>query len=206
MAKKKPQNRYGIKLNDIFVENWTSEDDDRYHFYQVVALRGELTVVVRQIYKKSVAFDGRYERVVPVPDAWVTDEELVRRVQEHNSFGERKLYIIPKDFGVWSSHANLIKEDEKDEMYLEWSGGVDYPEMLRESAPEIAEQLDLKKGSGIYMIDGSFEHGLFGTAVTALAHNNEQRALLRYPDGREEEVVLSELLHRALKSRGYCKE
>lgn len=35
---------------------------------------------VREIGSRMVAFDGHYEEIVPVPDAWISEKSLVRKV------------------------------------------------------------------------------------------------------------------------------
>ena len=59
------------------------------------------------------------------------------------------------------------------------------PYWFSESNPEIAKQLDLEKGSGVYAADRSFAGMEDGC-----------RVIIRYPDGREEEAILNELLQR----------
>lgn len=71
MGKKQVKNRYGVQTGDIF--NWHSlhEDFGGYSFYQVVALRGETQVAVREINQKVIAFDGHcHKGVAPLPDDW----------------------------------------------------------------------------------------------------------------------------------------
>lgn len=52
------------------------------------------------------------------------------------------------------------------------------------------------------MTSEDFKHGIFGTAVTAAA-DAKSNALIRYPDGKGEEVNLRELFDKSLKSRGF---
>lgn len=178
MARKTPQNRYGIKLNDIFAQDCSSPEGNSYNFYQVVALRGELTVAVRRISEKIAAFDGRYESVVPVLDNWVNDEELVRRVQKNEHLD--KLYIEPDK--------HYFRAYKEDGLFLEFPRTPHgYPEELCKSDPELAEQLDLEKGSGIFLIENMEQKAW---------RDYDQKALIRYPDGREEETTLKDLFNK----------
>ena len=82
MKKKTVKKRYGVRVGDIFNIGSYHEDGGGYSFYQVIALRGETQVAVREIGSKVIAFDGVYEGVVPVPNAWISDDVLVRKIHE----------------------------------------------------------------------------------------------------------------------------
>ena len=58
-----------------------------------------------------------------------------------------------------------------------------FPFYFRDYFPEIAEQLDLKTGSGVYAVDKPFQW-----------LDDDCRAVVRYPDGREVETVFRELM------------
>lgn len=187
MAKKTVKNRYGVQVGDIF--NWEShhEDGGGYDFYQVIALRGETQVTVRRIESKVVAFDGVYEGVSPVPDAWVSDEIFVRKVQSSGStpdtglkmFEDGTCSVSVKISDSWLGYAHL----DKKEMYLSWGRSV-FAELLQKYHPDIAKQLDLKQGFGIFAVDRAFK-----------TIGDDCRAVIRYPDGKEQEVIFKELLH-----------
>lgn len=181
MGKKAAINRYGVQVGNIFTQNYTTEDHTAYIFYQVIALRGETQVAVRKILKSRVAFDGRHEQVIPIPDAWASDEILIRKVfSGTEGISQAKINI---EKGWLHGSASLYHSDR--EMCLEWSNGHCMPNWLREHNPEIAEQLHLEEGSGVYVADRSQIGMKDGCLV-----------VIRYPDGREEEVILNELLHR----------
>ncbi len=65
---------------------------------------------------------------------------------------------------------------------------------FREYNPELAEQLDLEEGSGVYAVEKPF-----------VSMGDDCPALIRYPDGREERVILRELLHYEEQMRLYKK-
>lgn len=188
MAKKEVKNRYGVQVGDIF--NWSSHDEDEggYCFYQVVALRGETQVAVRSIRQKVIAFDGHCrEGVVPLPNVWGSDEILVRKVLEGTGTPGAGLKIFEdgacgaciKVFEGWLGYTYL----DRREIYI-YHTSRGYSDFLREYQPEIAKQLDLNKGSGVFAIDRPFEG--FG---------DDCPVVIRYPDGREQEAILKELLH-----------
>jgi len=188
MGKKAVKNRYGVKAGDIF--NWKShhEDGGGYRFYQVIALRGETQVAVREIDSRVVAFDGIYEGVAPISDSWISDKIFVRKVQSSGSTSGAGLKVFEDGTcGVsikiddnWLGYAYL----DKAEMYLACYGHPGYAYRFQEHHPEIAKQLDLQSGSGVYAVDRPFE-----------SYGDDCRAVIRDPDGRKEEVILKELLH-----------
>ena len=110
MGRKAAKNRYGVQVGDIFTQAYSYEDFDGYYFYQVIALRGETQVVVRRIMESMVAFDGHCEQVVPVPDAWVSDEALIRRV--FDGFGSMNRINICIEKG-WNGFAYLDNLDSE---------------------------------------------------------------------------------------------
>ncbi len=176
MGKKATENRYGVQVGDIFVQHCYFEDFGSYNFYQVTALRGETQVVVRPIKKKWIAFDGDNEEVAPIPGAWMSEETLVRKVYDGSNI---EIHIE----GGWCGWAFLYDPDSG-RKYKEWSAGVNVAYLFERYNPEIAGQLDLEKGSGVYIVDGVF--GRIG---------DDCLAEIRYPDGRKQEVTLRELLH-----------
>lgn len=188
MENKIVENRYGVQIGDIFYWHADPEDGGRCEFYQVVALRGTTQVRVRQTGSKIIAFDGDCEGVAPLPDAWVSDEIMVRKVYRgitedspDSEMPEEDLYGVSiKIYDNWLGYAYLDRE----EMYLAKQGKSCFAEMLRESNPELAKQLDLQNGSGVFAVDRPFE-----------SVEDDCRSLIRYPDGEEEKVILKELLH-----------
>lgn len=187
MEKKNVKNRYGVQVGDIFNQQCYYQDGGEYHFYQVTVLRGETQVVVREIDKKTIAFDKYYQKVVPIPNAWISDQVLVRKLHCGSDTSRARIYI---DDG-WNSTAWLDNLDSEG-MYLEYSEGPCMAYWFNKYNPEIAGQLRLKKGSGVYAVDRSFE-GI----------GDDCPAVIRYPDGREEGVILKELLHYEEITRCY---
>ncbi|MCI8614869.1 MAG: hypothetical protein HFJ01_07180 [Lachnospiraceae bacterium] len=194
MKKKTVKNRYGVQVGDIFRRHCCHEDVRYYFFYQVIALRGETQVVVRQIGGKVIAFDRFYERVVPVQNAWASDEILVRKVHavekvpdaEPKTFEDNICSIMIKvSCNGWSGYAHLDKQPEK-EMYLEWCNGPCLSYLFEKYNPELAKQLNLYNGSGVFAADRPFK-----------SCDDDCRAVIRYPDGRQQETTLSVLLHYA---------
>lgn len=174
MEKKK---QHGVQVGDIFNRMYVYEDRRFYSFYQVVALRGrgKTKVEVREIGSGTIAFDGHYEEVVPIPNAWVSEKTLVRRIKKISG----TFYIgIGQD---WMSRAYL-EPDERE--YRTWSdNGPSMANCFQKYHPELAGQLYLYD-SGVYAVDRPFR-----------SVDDDCPALIRYPDGREEKVVLRELFH-----------
>lgn len=200
MGKKEVKNRYGVQVGDIFNLASHYEDGGSHVFYQVVALRGETQVAVRPICQKVIAFDGNnYEGEVPLPNVWCSDEILVRKVMEGTrtpgaglkKFEDGACGVSIKIYEGWLGYAYLDRE----EMYVYYTGfGYSYSYFLQTYHPEIAKQLDLRNGSGVFAIDRPFE-----------GYGDDCRAAIRYPDGREQEVILKELLYwdEEKQKRGY---
>lgn len=177
MARKTVKNRYGIQVGDHFVTDSYSESGSSC-FYRVIRLRGETQVVVREVKSKIVAFDKRYLGLVPVPEFPDANGggEYVRRVDSSGISDDKDIHIyIYKTLG---GRAKLFKGI----FHLSYNTVFSY--MLMQYQPELAEQLDLRNGSGIFAVDDCFRS--IGDACPAL---------ICYPDGREETVILSELLH-----------
>lgn len=168
---KKMETEHGVQIGDIFSWSRTYEDFSACGFYQVVSLRGKTQVAVREIENAVIAFDGLHqEGIAPIKDSWVNDEIRFRKV----CYYDGKPYI-KDDFG-WP--ADLGTE----EMYI-IHGISAFTKELCKYHPDIADQLDLKQGSGVFAIDRPFN---------SIADNC--RAVIRYPNGEQQEVILSELL------------
>ena len=174
MGKKEVKNRYGVKVGDIFCDKRCT---NAYFFYKVVALRGETQVAVRRIDKKCIAFDGYYKCIVPLPDAEVARVYICKVRGDQD-----KPYIVvrhsPSPF-LWTHCAAL----EREKTFMELHEKDGFPFYFRDYYPEIAEQLDLKTGSGVYAVDKPFQW-----------LDDDCRAVVRYPDGREVETVFRELM------------
>ena len=188
MGKKTVKNRYGVQIGDIFNRESHHEDGGGYSFYQVIALRGETQVVVREIRSEVIAFDGIYEGVAPVPDAWISDKIFVKKVYADGSTPDAGLKMFEdgicsvsiKIADNWFGYAHL----DRKKMYLEWYNGPSFAYVFKKYNPELAKQLDLKNGSGVFAVDRPFE-----------SYGDDCPAVIRYPDGREQEAILNILLH-----------
>lgn len=174
IGKKKAENRYGVQVGDIFSENRLNCNYSS--FYQVVALHGESKVKVREIDRICVAFDGYYKGIVPLPGSWRSHRTHILTVQEWQ--GEIGLFFV--DF--WGDHLAYLDRTET-YMYMELHERDDFPFYFRDYYPEIAKQLDLKTGSGVYAVDRPFKW-----------IDDDCRAMIRYPDGREVKTVFRELM------------
>ena len=167
---KKVENQYGVQVGDIFSENRPNRNDS--FFCQVVALHGESKVEVRKIEQICVAFDGYYKGIVPLPGIWRSHRTHILTVQEWKG----KLGLF---FG---DHLAYLDRTET-HMYMELHERDDFPFYFRDYYPEIAEQLDLKTGSGVYAADRPFKW-----------IDDDYSAIIRYPDGREVETAFRELM------------
>ncbi len=174
MGKKKVENQYGVQVGDIFSEN--SLNCNSSSFYQVVALRGESKVEVRKIDQICVAFDGYYKVIVPVPGCWQSPRTHILTVREWQ--GKIGLFFV--DF-LGRHWAELDRAETH--VYMELHEKEDFPFYFRNCYPEIAEQLDLKTGSGVYAVDKPFKW-----------IDDDYRVIIRYPHGREVETVFRELM------------
>lgn len=174
MGRKKAENQYGVQVGDIFSEN--RQNCNRASFYQVVALHGESKVKVRKIDQICVAFDGYYKGIVPLPGSLPSDPTHILTVREWQ--GKPCLSFIDS-----SGFCCAELDRSETHMYMVLHENDDYPFYFRDYYPEIAEQLDLKTGSGVYAVDKPFEW-----------IDDDCRALICYPDGREVETVFRELM------------
>lgn len=202
MEYKEPKNKYGVETGEIFVRDRGEDAGTRYLFYQVVALHGEYTVTLRGISTMSVAFDGFCKQVVPIPNAWLTDKDFATpHIRVFSVFDkvwdglDERNKKVQLDNGrpyikICESCGGKAYLQKSTDTYIELEGERDYPFFLRESAPELAKQLDLKNGSGIFF-----------TLVTDESGSKKRCTVIRYPDGREEEVDLKELFRDHLKTR-----
>lgn len=175
MEKKKQDN---VQIGDIFHRMYVYEDRRFYRFYQVIALRGrgKTKVEVREIAGGVTAFDGRYENVVPIPGAWVSEKTFIKKIKKISG----TFYIgIGQD---WAGKAYLEPDMQE---YLCWSdNGPNMANCFREYHPELAAQLHLEENTRVYATERPFR-----------SMGDDCPALIRYPDGREEKVLLKELLH-----------
>lgn len=172
MGKKKPENKFGVQVGDLFCKLCGFEDD-YWKFYQVTALKGEQTVVFRQIDKCCKAFDYYRTMVVPVRDAWVTKEEYVKRVRfSTNGDGQKEPYICLSKY-------NGLSPYEEKMVYTETTA----PVLTKCFGHKLnGRGFDIREGTGIFALDGEIASVYSETPVA-----------VRYPDGKEEKRFLHEL-------------
>ncbi len=177
MGKKEVKNKYGVQEGDIFNYGYLNGCN----YYQVIALRGETKIAVREVEQSCVAFDGYYECLAPMKNQWASadvhicepqistdsDRELMIDVSE--SLLCTKLYRL-----AW-----LYRENK----YLACMKKEHFPFYFRDAYPEIAVQLDLRKGSGVYAKDKPFKW-----------LDDDSPAIIRYPDGSENEISFQDLM------------
>lgn len=183
---KKAKNRYGIQAGDVFVERTYFEDWRSFDFYQVMRLRGETQVVLKQIHGLYTAFDLHDFVKVPVHDSWTDAEEMVRRVgmREITEPGtkqvKQKIWVnISQLRGLGIPKGYLY---DKNQQYI-GSESFLYPvedEICRQF-PEI-KQFKLSEGSGIFAVDRPFN-----------SFYEDCPVIIRYPNGREEQSNLKDL-------------
>lgn len=174
MGKKKSENKFGVQVGDMFCKCCGFEDD-YWVFYQVTALKGTQTVVLRQIGKCCKAFDYYHTMVVPVRDAWVTKEEYVKRVHLWTNFDG---YEEPC---IYLNKYNSLSRYEEKNVYIETTAPV-LTKCFGHKLKEYGQEFDIREGTGIFALEGQIE-----------SFYSEIPVAIRYPDGREEKYFLHEL-------------
>ncbi len=188
MGKKETENRYGVQVGDVFAEKSDYEDGTGLGFYQVVRLKGETQVVLKQIDSLCTAFDLHAYVKVPVYDSWTNGEEMVRKIgiwertDPETELTKREIWVnISQSRGFGVPYAYLY---DKSQRYI-GSEGFLYPfqdEICREF-PAI-EQFELSEGSGIFAENKPFGRFYDNCPV-----------IIRYPDGREERNNLKNMFN-----------
>lgn len=87
-AKKQPVNKYGVKVGDMFCDIWGYEQTN-VDFYQVVDLKGSITVVLKPVKKNARMIGDMSYMVSPIKDDFLegkyktrlmtNDEETIQR-------------------------------------------------------------------------------------------------------------------------------
>lgn len=173
MGKKIPENKFGVQVEDIFCEQCGFEDEF-WIFYQVAALKGTQTVVLRQIEKCCTAFDSLHTSVVPVPDAWVTKDEYVKRVIPWSDFDgreENRIYL----------KSSILFPYRESKVYTEATAPV-LAKCFEHRLKEYAADFDVREGSGVFALEGAI-YSIY----------DEIPVVVRYPDRTEERRLFHEL-------------
>lgn len=177
MGKKAVKNKYGIQTGDIFNHGFLNGCC----YYQVVELRGETKIVVREIEQNCIAFDGYYECLAPIKNQWASCNVHICEPQIFTN-SDRKLIIDVSELLLGTNFyrsAWLYRE----EAYLACKKDEHFPLYFRDAYPEIAVRLDLRKGSGVYAADKPFKW-----------LDDDGYAVIRYPDGEEDEMSFQDLI------------
>lgn len=124
-----PVNKYGVKVGDLFYCSWGWEQTN-VNFFQVVAIKGAASVLVREVYPdmvESTAISGMSEdRVYKVPDhilppasyaSFISDNENgdLRRVQ-FNEYSNEPYFKVGKA-GHYQTTAYPYKGEK---VYVSW--------------------------------------------------------------------------------------
>ena len=183
MSKKSPENKYGVCVGDIFVHQHNSEDYSRCYFYQVVNLRGATQVVLREISSKIIGVDDNHEVCKPIKDAWVKDEELIKRVSVYEDSG--KIFIMIDRF-TYAYPYNKRKR------YI--NSGTIFSWRFFQSRLLKGVECDVNKNSGVYFKE-SVSVGVF----------REREVEIRYPNGSKEKAYYNDAIlmgKRTIKENG----
>jgi hypothetical protein len=77
MKQMEAQNAHGIKVGDLFYESWGWEQTN-INFYQVVALKGKTTAIIREIARDYIGGYGWSGDVRPVRNSFIGEPVAVR--------------------------------------------------------------------------------------------------------------------------------
>lgn len=78
-SKEQPtQNMHSVHVGDLFYDSW-GYDQTNVDFYQVVALKGKMTAVIREIRGDCLPQGDMHGDVRPVRDAFASEETYERR-------------------------------------------------------------------------------------------------------------------------------
>lgn len=173
MGKKNPENQYGVRVGDIFAAHMCAEDWSLWSFYQVKRLRGETQVVVGEIAKEMICVDSCYQICKPVPDLWISDEELIKRVNKSKR-DDGDIYL---DLGkyYWGHTYDEHKEykDFEDVMSEKMFDTI----LGHRSYDGI--RFDVRENSGLFFM-GEVSPGIV-------------EAEIRFPDGKKQKIYLKDL-------------
>lgn len=106
VAKKVEKNKFGVKVGDVFHMSWGYEQTNN-DFFQVVALAGESSVRVVEVYPKQIgakmispmSADYTYDVTEcgrPEKSMWITDQVNgdIKRLKSYNTDGSRPLFRV----------------------------------------------------------------------------------------------------------------
>ena len=99
-AKKKPVNKYGVKVGDMFCDIWGYEQTN-VDFYQVVDLKGSTTVVLKPVKKNARMIGDMSYMVSPIKDDFLEGKYKTRLMTN----GEETIQRRVKDIGNNSIYA-----------------------------------------------------------------------------------------------------
>ena len=104
-AKKQPVNKYGVKVGDMFCDIWGYEQTN-VDFYQVVDLKGSITVVLKPVKKNARMIGDMSYMVSPIKDDFLEGKYKTRLMTN----GEETIHRRVKDIGNNSIYAGSGSE------------------------------------------------------------------------------------------------
>ena len=177
MGKKNPENKYGVRVGDIFAAHMCAEDWSHWNFYQVKRLRGETQVVVGKIAKEMIGADNYHQICKPIPDLWISDEEFIKRVRVSkwsDDDGQTDIYLDLEKY-YWAH----IYDEQKE--YKDFEDVMSYKmfEKIFESRVFKEIPFDVSNNSGVFFM-GEVSPGIV-------------EAEIRFPDGKRQKTYLKGL-------------
>ena len=105
------ENAEGVHVGDLFREVWGWEQSN-VDYYQVVALKGKHTAILREIYSERVPDLRTGGKCHPVPGKWRSEETFTVKTQHdgHRAFIYTKVihsgaaYLSPTSADVWDRY------------------------------------------------------------------------------------------------------
>ena len=104
-AKKQPVNKYGVKIGDMFCDTW-GYGQTNVDFYQVVDLKGSITVVLKPVKKNARMIGDMSYMVSPIKDDFLEGKYKTRFMTN----GEETIQRRVKDIGNNSIYAGSGSE------------------------------------------------------------------------------------------------
>ena len=173
MGKKNPENKYGVRVGDIFAAHMCAEDWSLWSFYQVKRLRGETQVVVGEIAKEMIGADNYHQICKPIPDLWISDEELIKRVKK-SAHDDGDIWLDLEKY-YWAH----VYDDHKEYKDFEDVVSEKMFERIFESRVFKEIPFDVSNNSGVFFI-GEVSPGIV-------------EAEIRFPDGKGQKTYLKGL-------------
>ena len=93
-TKKQPVNKYGVKVGDMFCDTW-GYGQTNVDFYQVVDLKGSITVVLKPVKKNARMIGDMSYMVSPIKDDFIEGKYKTRLMTN----GEETIQRRVKDIG-----------------------------------------------------------------------------------------------------------